>query len=146
MWPKSYSSGWTSTEWVDKWKLPGSFLISNLKNKVNFKIQGLNSPGFKETPLLVHSNGRFHRVFHHSHFMASLIILVWKGTRHNLMDVCVSLNVLEFTWMSIPRNSHFIRGMLTFIRTGILHFSKLQGARYHSPVLGSLFCWVIICH
>ena len=33
MWPKSYSSGWTSTEWVDKWKLPGNFLISNLNEK-----------------------------------------------------------------------------------------------------------------
>ena len=41
------------------------------------------------------------------------------------MDGCVSLNVLECTWMSIPRNSHFIRGMLTFIRTGILHFSNV---------------------
>ena len=30
MCPKSYSSGWTSTEWVDRWKFPGSFLISNL--------------------------------------------------------------------------------------------------------------------
>ena len=124
MWPKSYSSGWTSTEWVDKWKLPGSFLISNLKNKVNFILQGLNSPGFKEAPLLVHSNGRFYRIFHHSHFVAPLIILAWKGKRHNLMDG-LSFQVLKFTWMSIPRNSHFILGMLTFIRTGILHVSKV---------------------
>ena len=109
MWPKSYSSGWTSTEWVDKWKLPGSFLISNLKNKVNIKIQGLNSPGFKETPLLVHSNGRFHRVFHHSHFMAPLIILAWRGKRHNLMGGSKSskihLNIDSKKLTFHPRNA-----------------------------------------
>ena len=69
--------------------------------------------------------------------MPSLIILDWSGqdslgSKWPYEYFTLALNYshahwtafhwrnISGTWMSIPRNSHFIRGMLTLIRTGIL--------------------------
>ena len=113
MWPKSYSSGWTSTEWVDRWKLPGNFLISNLHQRCGMWTQSCDSPGLEQASLLVDAQWCFHSVFYHPYFMPSLIILgVWNYEFWLRYIVCtlrkkiMYLNVNSEKLALHPRNAH----------------------------------------
>ena len=62
MWPKSYSSGWTSTEWVERWKLPGNFFISNLQHLIGvdeMQIQSSDYLASKRHPSWLMPSGVF---------------------------------------------------------------------------------------